>query len=355
MAKGSTRHVFSTSSLHDLCHCKLVEELDHYSPEMLSLLPPIQRKELLLLCPIVSICHLEQICAFDGIDSDMFWDDLLKNQDSRLGSFRDYECNAHKALEVCYSSSREKYFTFLTALIFSGDRFSGIYGWFIDGRDFYEGGTPPPEQLDCPDDIVNYLVAYRKPDVMRVMEEEINADHDDNDSEKKFDADHDDNDSEEEIDTDHDDNDSEEEIDADHDDNNFYYPLPSRDVFGRQHGELYEEATKGQHVHCRYSHYISKENHYRLSDDDAVSLMMNECNYYPKKLFLHEYEHMHWRWSHDDLMHLLTQFFSKLESLSLEFRQSKDIDDYVYIDYQRKEALEVVLSCCFSSQLVGNL
>ena len=316
MAKRSTRHTFSTSSLHDLCLCKLVEELDHYSPEMLSLLPPVQRKELLLLCPVVSICHLEQTCAFNGIDSDRFWDDLLKNQDSRLGCFRDYDYNAHEALEVSYSSNREKYFTFLTAMIFSGDRFSGIYGWFINGRDFYEGGTPPPEQLDCPDDIVNYLVAYRKPDVIKVMEEKIDADHDDND---------------------------------------FYYPLPSRDAFGRQHDELYEYATKGQHVHSRYSHYISKENHYRLSDDDAVSLMMNECNYYPKKLFLHEYEHMHWRWSHDDLMWLLTQFFGKLESLSLQFRQRKDIDDYVYMAYQPKEALEVVLSCCFSSPLLSSL
>ena len=27
-------------------------------------------------------------------------------------------------------------------------------------------------------------------------------------------------------------------------------------VVGRQHGELYEEAAKGQHVHSCYSHYI---------------------------------------------------------------------------------------------------
>ena len=157
----------------------------------------------------------------------------------------DYECNAYKALKVSYSSSCEKYFTFLTAMIFSGDRFSGIYGWFVNGRDFYEGGTPPPEQLDCPDDIVNYLVAYRKPDVMKVMEEKIDADHDENDSEEK--------------------------IDAEHDDSDFYYPLPSRDVFGRQHGELYEYATKGQHVHSRYSHFISKEN-------PTASLMMTQCH-----------------------------------------------------------------------------
>ena len=59
------------NSLHDLCLCKLIEKFDQYSPEMLSILPPVQRKELLLHCPVVSICHLEQICAFNGIDSDM--------------------------------------------------------------------------------------------------------------------------------------------------------------------------------------------------------------------------------------------------------------------------------------------
>jgi hypothetical protein len=212
-------------------------------------------------------------------------------------------------------------------MIFSGDRFSGIYGWFVDNRHFYEGGSPPPEQQDCPDDIVNYLVAYRKPKAVNILEEEISAEHIiDPDSDEEY-----------------------------CDDNSFYYPLPSRDSFGRQHDRLYEEATKGQYVHSRYSHYISKENHYRLSDDDAVSLMMNECHYYPKKLFLHEYEHMHWRWSHSDLTHLLTQFFCKLESLSLQFRQAKDIDDYVSSGDCSKEALELVLSCCFSSPVLSLL
>ena len=62
--------IFSTSSLHDLCLIKLVEELEHYSPELLSYLSPVDRKQLLLLCPIVSVSRLEQTCAFDGIDSE---------------------------------------------------------------------------------------------------------------------------------------------------------------------------------------------------------------------------------------------------------------------------------------------
>ena len=312
MAKRSIQRIFSTSSLHDLCLCKLIEELDHYSPEMLSLLPHVQRKELLLLCPVVSICHLEQTCVFDGIDSDTFWDDLLEQHYMRLGLYRNYEFHSCEALRVSHSSSREKYFSFLTAMIFSGDRFSGVYGLYLNTeRDFYEGCSPPPKERSCPNDIVNYLVAYRKSNVI-IKKPASNR-------------------------------------------KEFYYPLPSRDVFGRQHGKLYKYATKGQHVHSRYSHYISKENHYRLSDDDAVSLMMNECNYYPKKLFLHEYEHMHWKWSHDDLMRLLTQFFGKLESLSLVFRRGKDIDDYVGMADQSNEALELVMNCCFSSPVLCSL
>ena len=336
----STRSTFSTSSLSDLCLCKLIEELDHYSPEALSLLPPVQRKELLLLCPVVSICHLEQTCAFDDIDSDTFWDDLRKSQSSRF--IAGYDSHAILVLGVSvgssnreeFSSSREKYFTFLTTMIFSGDRFSGVYGWFVNDRHFYEGGSPPPDERDCPDDIVNDLVAYRKPKKVNVVVEKIDADHND---------------------ADHNDSDADDNSDFFDDNNDFYYPLPSRDVFGEQHDELYEYATKGQYVHSRYSHYILKENHYRLSDDDAVSLIMNECHYYPKKLFLHEYEHMHWRWSHGDLTRLLTQFFCKLESLSLQFRQAKDIDEYVKSGYCSKDALKLVLSCCFSSPVLSSL
>ena len=342
----STRSTFSTSSLSNLCLCKLIEELDHYSPEALSLLPPVQRKELLFLCPVVSICHLEQTCAFDDIDSDTFWDDLCKSQSNRLGVFRDYDFHAEEVLgysskNAKFSSSREKYFTFLTTMIFSGDRFSGVYGWFVDGRDFYEGCSPPPDQRDCPDDVVNDLVTYRKPKTVNVVVEKIDTDHKDSDSDD---------------DSDFKDSDSDDDNDFFDNNNSFYYPLPSRDVFGKQHDKLYENATKGQYVHSRYSRYILKENHYHLSDDDAVSLIMNECHYYPKKLFLHEYEHMHWRWSNGDLTRLLTQFFCKLESLSLRFRQAKDIDDYVVSSGDgSKEALELVLTCCFSSPVLSSL
>ena len=76
----------------------------------------------------------------------------------------------------------------------------------------------------------------------------------------------------------------------------FYCPLPIHNAFGWNYGELFEEATKGQHIHSKYSCYILKENHYRLSNENAILLMMNECNYYPKKLFIHGYDYnaLHW-------------------------------------------------------------
>ena len=78
--------------------------------------------------------------------------------------------------------------------------------------------------------------------------------------------------------------------------------------------------------------------------------MMNECNYYPKKLFIHDYEHMHWKWSNDELIQLLTQFFSRLESLDLLFRQEKDIDHYTYVS-TTGQGFELVLNCCLFRSL----
>ena len=160
------------SSLHDLCLCKLIEKFDQYSPEMLSILPPVQRKELLLHCPVVSICHLEQICAFNGIDSDMKFSrirlrcmEIIVVVTSML--MKSYYM--HRNIKF-FSSSHEKYFTFLTAMIFCGDHFSGHYAMFInkyringEWEDCFDGSTPPPEECSCPDDIVNHLVVYRKP------------------------------------------------------------------------------------------------------------------------------------------------------------------------------------------------
>lgn len=340
MANQSGRHTFSTSSLHDLCLCKLIEEFDHYSPEMLSLLPPVQRKELLLYCPVISICHLEQTCAFNDINSDIFWDELLGNQYNRY--LHIYNINANDVLphsddrEKKFPSNREKYFTFLTAMIFSGDRFSGHYlmSEYDNGHKrylMYEGGDPPPPgQRSCPVDIVNCLVAYRKPGA--VLEEMKN---------------------EEQL--------SETSSSDEEGNGNIYSPLPVRDVFGLEYGELYEEATKGQHIPSCYLHYISKENHYRLLDEDAIALMMNECSYYPKKLFMHEYEHIHWKWSDEDLMQLLTQFFSRLESLSLYFRKEKEAELLYYRDIctttiaDSKRKFELIFSCCFSSPALSSL
>ena len=346
MEKQNSRRTFSTVSLRDLCLLQVVEEFDLYSPEELSLLPPVQRKELLLFCPIVSLCHLEQTCAFDGIDSGTFWEDLLFSHKRCLYC---YDVNACDALSVSYSSSREKYFTFLTSMIFGGDRFSGHYAFFSDRngymRHFYDGYTPPPEECKAPIDIINFLVAYQKPCVK--IEETV--------SEEPC--------VEENVETapipdkgrvSEEDEEEEEEEDSFVE---FYYPLPTRDVFRMLRTRHYIEATKGQHVHPRYSQYVTEENHYRLSEENAISLMMNECNFYPKKLYIHDFDYMHREWSHEDLTRLLTQFFSQLESLDLFFKTRKDIHFYTdnTDDGFREFSLEEVLSCCFSSSLLESI
>ena len=325
------------SSLHDLCLCKLIEEFDHYSPEMLSILPPIQRKKLLLYCPVVSVCHLEQTCAFNNIDSDIFWDELLENQKNRLRSYRFYDVNAHEAL-LCAShsqsyentSNRGKYFAYLTAMIFSGDNFPR-HCMDDNGPGYgccFKSGIPPPWGRGCPDDVVNDLIAYRKPDL---VSEEINREEQLSES------------------------DSSDEEDVKFSDS----PLPICDVFGQEHGELYEEAMKGQHIPARYLHYISKQSHYRLSDEDAISLMMNECNYYPKNLVMH-CTGMYWKWSDENLVQLLTQFFSKLESLSLSLR-FRHIYEHISHDTckptidESKRVFELIFNCCFNSPVLSSL
>ena len=262
--------------------------------------------KLLLLCPIITICHLEHTCAFNGIDSEIFWDKLLRRQRNTTST-----CTSKHKIDTLKAppphldsvlSSRERYFTYLTAMIFSGDRFSGHYVYLFDGGPHYyyrSGGL----QRSCPEDIVNHLVAYRKPNVH--VQRHLHSGELEQPS-KSYSS---------EIESDS----SEEDCGQ-----VFRNSIPIRDVFGQEYGEFYEHATKGQHVDLRYSHYISKENHYRLSDEDAVALMMNECNFYPKELFLHEYEDMHWKWSEESLTQLLTQFFSRLESLSIHFRQKKN-------------------------------
>ena len=64
---------------------------------------------------------------------------------------------------------------------------------------------------------------------------------------------------------------------------------------------------------------------------------------------------MHWMWSSDDLIQLLTEFFSKLESLSLHGRQEKDFDHYINTGSEFKEAMEQVCTCCFSSPVLSSL
>ena len=345
----ATQSIFSTSSLRDLCLIKLIEELEYYSPEQLNRLPPVYRKQLLFFCPVVSVCRLEETCAFDGIDSEVFWDELLEIHKEL---FAHYDAEAvYEVLRTSYSSNREKYFVFLTTIVCSGGRFSGHFKVsnveIVTRREHLvdmDHHTLPAD-IQCPTDVINYLVAYCKPNAAN--EEKVAT------CAAEFRVE-DDSDIMESNDYSKDDSDNES---YDSSKGSFYYPLPACDAMGLKPGEVYEGATKGQYIHSRFSHYISHKNHYRLSDEDAITLIMNECHYYPRSLLLYDYDSMQWTCSHDALLALLTQFFSKLESLSVRFRQLSDIDfDYARVGIrERCEDLETVLMSCFHSPLLKSV
>lgn len=350
----ATQSIFSTSSLRDLCLIKLIEELEYYSPEQLNRLPPVYRKQLLFFCPVVSICRLEKTCAFDGIDSEVFWDELFEIHKELFVHHYDAEA-VYAVLRASYSSNRDKYFVFLTTIICSGGRFSGHFKVsnveIVTRRehlvDMHRHTLPADVQY--PTDIINYLVAYCKPNA--VNEEKVATRaaefrvEDDSEIMESNDYSKDDSD-----------NDSRNES-YDSSKDSFYYPLPAQDALGLKPGEVYEGATKGQYVHSHFSHFVSHENHYRLSDEDAIALIMSECHFYPRSLLLHDYDSMQWTWSRDALLALLTQFFSKLESLSVRFRQLTDVDiDYAMVGRrERCEDLETVLTSCFRSPLLKSV
>ena len=110
-------------------------------------------------------------------------------------------------------------------------------------------------------------------------------------------------------------------------------------------------------------HFEGKSLPALLANENAILLMMNECNYYPKKVFIHGYDYntLHWEWNDDSVTQLLTQFFSRLESISVDFSSvEKEIRNYSHDSkYSNigdfKKGFELVLNCCFSSPVLHSL
>ena len=70
-------------SLQQLCMISIMNNLEQYSDEYLSLLPNKLRFEILRRLPVVDICRLENSSFIDGLDTFIIWEELYEKHYSR--------------------------------------------------------------------------------------------------------------------------------------------------------------------------------------------------------------------------------------------------------------------------------
>ena len=218
---------------------ELVQHLEHYPPSLLAALPPRIRRSLLLRLPIVDVCQLEKTVAFDRLDAESIWGELFE---LRYRRYKKYACIMHphlvkKALQDLEEKdmpNRERFLAAVTTMIFGSVR-PGSY------MVFRETMTRGPSLYVDPylDDFVNYLVAAMKVEMFYDVTAEMTP------------------------------------IRLAHAIHNFAKWNRSKS---------YEETFhRFQYVPPRFSHYVDAKDYYWyvLSDVDAITLLMEKCDYYP--------------------------------------------------------------------------
>ena len=314
--------LYSTASLQSLCLIKVIQQLEHYPPDLLVQLPPTLRRLLLVNLPIVDICQLEKTCVFDGMNVQKVWDEVFEQQISRyftsLENFPPFTLFGTKnALEEKRASSREKCLSIIANIILNRARPSGYFAALRNyGGDYCE--KPPSDILsDAPADIVNCLVAGDRLDAVNILKEECDFD-------------------------------SDSEV---HDDDTIVTALTDYDTeFYDRFEESWSDYERGEHFldYCayeetnkrfqcvppRYSSYTFKNKNYRLSDDDAITLLMEKCNYYPEALFISISAYTSRCWNNA----LMRQFLSKVVRLKLYY------DFYVKGATETEQLLKTLLS-----------
>ena len=278
---SNPQQLFSTTSLQNLCLNQLIAALEQFSPELLCLIPPKLRYRLFIRSPIVDICRLEQTCAFDGINAHNLWGELYAKHWSRYDLWK-YDCTVtSKSMESvsCGGSitNHEKYFTLLTTILFSAERPSGYFEYLEgDHVDNLRNNNVPEAAMNCyPTDIVNYLVAA---DVISAVSKRV-----------------------EDV-----------ESSAYVDDAENCIPIYQRSLDdscndNRLSSNCDRIATKRQCIPQRYVSLVSSGS--RLSDEDALSLIVNICNYHPKVVAFCASETVQWNWNQEKLRCLLANFF----------------------------------------------
>ena len=119
--------LYSASSLHSLCLFQIISSLEHFSPQLLSCIPPSLRYQIFLRSPIVDICSFENSTAFDSIDCEALWDELYQSHLKQWDKWKTEEFSTLKSMQLFPAgiSNRDKYFALITTLIFCAEDPSG--------------------------------------------------------------------------------------------------------------------------------------------------------------------------------------------------------------------------------------
>ena len=198
--------------------------------------------------------------------------------------------NRYKEISTTNTPSREKCFVLLTTAILCAERPCGL---FCSEKGYtYTLDTLPQEWLKnyCPADVVNFLVCSH--DFSQQVE---NQAQDEEDSLKgAYFA-------------------------------NAHKSMPAEDEL--EYDELTTEDTlvmyKNQHVPPRYMHLIGDKNF--LGNEDALTLIMDKCGYYPDCIILAGFEMIQWRKDEEEIRHILEQFLCYLKEIELYLYERDDV------------------------------
>ena len=244
---------------------------------------------------------------FDGVDAEMVWKERYEQQileylslianeysASNCGLTLDHLCIIVSECEDLldrYKTTRDKYFAILIYSIFECARPTGYYESGLrevatfGGIDLKKYGL-----LNHPVDVVNYLIAAST--IERVL---INREPSD-------------------------------ESYRNPDEIYFENPVPEYELskcdFGVEplnHCTYMNANELYQEVPPRYSSYLNKENHCRLSEEDALTLLMEKCDYYAGDMCINVLRCGTIRWSQEEerIKFLIGRFFSKVLKLEL--------------------------------------
>ena len=314
----SNSHEFQSSpaSLQNLCLISAIDNLEYYPHELLACIPLAQRYQLLAHCPIVDVCHLEKTSVFDNINPEKLWScicdklwrrarfDVYFESDSNGEIFTE---NRYKEMLNTNVSSREKCFVLLTTAILCAERPTGL---FCDDHGYpYTKDNMPQEwfKTNCPADVVNYLVCT---DNLKVQSQEQNLGGNDE----------------------------------------FYYATAQKSLpFEEDMVDLSTVSVEyisvayyaNQHFPPHYVH-LTKDKNY-LGNEDAITLLMDDCNYYPDNITLHGFESIQWNRTTEEVGHILTKFLCALKEVHL----------YVGLEERMTVHAKTILTCSFRSSALS--